>query len=254
MNNSQEQLQTFFGKVAIVTGAGSGIGKTTATLFFRRGASVVIAGRGEKVEAVAKELDPSGERVMAFQLDLAEEAEVKKMVEETIKKFGQVDILVNTAGVTAGGKIHEITVDQWEMINRNNGLSTFLCCKYAIAEMKKRKYGKVVNVSSIAGRFRGITSGLHYAYAKSGIIGFTRQLGAEVARFGINVNVVAPSQTMTPMLRSLINDDIERQLNEKIPLGYIAQPEQQAEVILFLSSDAANYMVGATVDVNGGQF
>jgi 3-oxoacyl-[acyl-carrier protein] reductase len=249
-----EQPQTFSGKVAIVTGGGSGIGKACAELLFKRGASVVIAGRDEKVDRVAADIDPSGARVLSIQVDLGEEEEVKKMVEETIKKFGQVDILINSAGVSAGGKIDEISLKDWEMINRNNGLATFLCCKYAIAEMKKRKYGKVVNISSIAGRFRGMTSGLHYAYAKSGIIGFTRQLGAEVARFGINVNVVAPSQTMTPMLRSLINDDIEKQLNEKIPLGYIAKPEQQAEVILFLCSDASNYMVGATVDVNGGQF
>ncbi len=249
-----KEMQTFLGKVAIVTGGGSGIGKATANLFFERGASVVVAGRGEKIKATAKEIDPSGKRVFGVELDLSREEEVKKMVEETIKKFGQVDILVNTAGTSSGGKIDEITVEQWDMINRNNGLATFLCCKYAIAEMKKRKYGKVVNVSSIAGRFRGMTSGLHYAYAKSGIIGFTRQLGAEVAKFGINVNVMAPSQTMTPMLRALINDDIEKELNAKIPLGYIAKPEQQAEVILFLSSDAASYMVGATIDVNGGQF
>jgi 3-oxoacyl-[acyl-carrier protein] reductase len=248
------QPQTFKGKVAIVTGGGSGIGKACVDLFLKRGASVVIAGRGEKIDETAKELDPSGEHVLPVKLDLTQEKEVKAMVAEVIKKFGQVDILVNSAGTSGGGKIDELTVEKWELINRNNGLATFLCCKYVIAEMKKRKYGKVVNVSSIAGRFRGMTSGLHYAYAKSGIIGFTRQLGAEVARFGINVNCLAPSQTMTPMLRSLINDDIERQLNEKIPLGYIAKPEQQAEVILFLSSDASNYMAGAIVDVNGGQF
>lgn len=249
-----EQQQTFSGKIAIVTGAGSGIGKASATLFFERGASVVLVGRDGKVDAVAQELDPSGERVLAVKANLGNESEVKDMVAQAVRKFGTIDILVNSAGVSAGGNIENTTVEQWEMINRDNGLSTFLCCKYAIAEMKKKKYGKVVNVSSIAGRFRGMTSGLHYAYAKSGILGFTRQLGAEVARFGINVNVLAPSQTMTPMLRSLINDDIEKQLNEKIPLGYIAKPEQQAEVILFLCSDASNYMAGAIVDVNGGQF
>lgn len=247
--------QTFSGKVAIVTGAGSGIGKSVANLFFKRGAKVVLAGRDEKVDISANELDPSGERVLPVKLDLAEEREVRKMVKETIDKFGQVDILVNTAGVTRGGKIDDTTVEEWGMINRDNGLSTFLCCKYAIAEMKKRKYGKVVNVSSIAGRFRGRTSGLHYAYAKSGILGFSRQLAAEVAPFGINVNTVAPSQTMTPMLRQYIKDDeMEKELSKNIPIGYVAKPEQQAEVILFLCSDASNYMVGATVDINGGQF
>lgn len=247
--------QTFKGKVAIVTGAGSGIGRACATLFFKRGASVVIAGRDKKVDEAAQEIDTTGKRVLPVQLDLAEEVQVKKMVKETMKKFGQVDILVNCAGVTRSGKIDEITVDEWQMINRDNGLSTFLCCKYAIAEMKKRKYGKVVNISSIAGRFRGRTSGLHYAYAKSGILGFTRQLGAEVAPFGINVNVLAPSQTMTTMLRQYIKDDeMEKELSKHIPIGYIAKPEQQAEVILFLCSDASNYMIGATIDVNGGQF
>lgn len=249
------QPQTFKSKVAIVTGAGSGIGKATAMLFFKRGAFVVIAGRDKKVDATAKELDPSLKRVLPVQLDLAEEAQVKKMIEQVIKKFGQVDILVNCAGVTRSGKIDEISVEEWQMINRDNGLSTFLCSKYAIAEMKKRKYGKVVNVSSIAGRFRGRTSGLHYAYAKSGILGFTRQLAAEVAPFGINVNVLAPSQTMTTMLRQYIkNDEMEKELSRHIPIGYVAKPDQQAEVILFLCSDASNYMVGATIDVNGGQF
>lgn len=248
------QQDTFSGKVAIVTGGGSGIGKAVAKLFIERGARVVVAGRSEKVDAVAKELDSTGEKILSVRLDLSNEEEVKGLIETTVQKFGSVDILVNSAGTSEGGKIDELTVEQWNKINSDNGLSTFLCCKYAIAEMKKRKYGKIVNVSSIAGRFRGMTSGLHYAYAKAGVIGFTRQLGAEVAKFGINVNVLAPSQTMTPMLEALINDDIVKQLNEKIPLGYIAQPEQQAEVILFLCSDAANYMVGATIDVNGGQF
>ena len=249
------EVQTFSGKVAIVTGAGSGIGKACATLFFKRGAFVVLAGRDEKVDAVARELDPSGKQVLAYKLDLAEENQVKKMVEDTIKKFGHVDILVNTAGVTRPGNIENTTLEEWNMVNRDNGLSTFLPCKYVIPEMKKRKYGKVVNVSSIAGRFRGRTSGLHYAYAKSGLLGFTRQLAAEVAPWGINVNVLAPSQTMTPMLRQYIkNDDMEKELATHIPIGYVAKPEQQAEVILFLCSDAANYMVGATIDVNGGQF
>ena len=113
--------------------------------------------------------------------------------------------------------------------------------------------GKIVNVSSIAGRFRGRTSGLHYAYSKSGILGFTRQLAAEVGKWKINVNCLCPSQTMTEMLKKLITPEIEEELNKTIPLGRIALPEEQAKVILFLASDDSSYIQGALIDSNGGQ-
>ena len=140
------------------------------------------------------------------------------------------------------------------MINDNNGLNTFLCCKYFSKSMKKSKKGKIVNVSSIAGRFRGRTSGLHYAYAKSGLIGFTRQLGAELAKWNINVNCFCPSQTMTDMLKSLITPAIKKELEKTIPIRRIATPQEQADVILFLVSEMSNYVAGAAIDSNGGQF
>ena len=165
-----------------------------------------------------------------------------------------MDILVNSAGVTASGDIDNISSKGWQDINDNNGLNTFLCCKYFSKSMKKRKKGKIVNVSSIAGRFRGRTSGLHYAYAKSGLIGFTRQLGAELAKWNINVNCFCPSQTMTDMLKSLITPKIKKELEKTIPIKRIATPQEQADVILFLVSEMSNYVAGAAIDSNGGQF
>jgi NAD(P)-dependent dehydrogenase (short-subunit alcohol dehydrogenase family) len=243
----------FNDRVAIITGAGSGIGEATARLLHQRGGSVVLVGRSDKVGRAASEIKGDNTRVMSIMADLTNENEVKSVVETTVKKFGKVDILINSAGITGGGNIETTTLEEWEYIHKNNGTITFLCCKYVIAEMKKRRYGKVVNVSSIAGRYRGITSGLHYAYAKSGLLGFTRQLGAEVAPWQINVNCMCPSQTMTQMLKDLINPEIEEHLNNIIPLKRIAQPEEQAAVIAFLASDDSSYMAGALVDSNGGQ-
>lgn len=244
----------FTNKVVMITGAGSGIGHVSAELFYKLGAKVVLVGRSDKVLNVQKELDPKTTRSLAIMADLTKEEDVKRMVTETIAKYGQIDVLVNSAGKSGGGNIDQLTLEQWQDIHNNNGTQTFLCCKYAIEEMKKRKYGKVINVSSIAGRFRGMTSGLHYAYSKAGLIGFTRQLGAEVAPWNINVNVLCPSQTMTPMLQALINPEIEKELNNKIPLRRIADPIEQANVIAFLASDMASYIAGAAIDVNGGQF
>ena len=192
--------------------------------------------------------------VISYVCDLSNESSVENLYKKIIKKFKKVDILVNSAGVTASGDIDNISSKGWQDINDNNGLNTFLCCKYFSKSMKKNKKGKIVNVSSIAGRFRGRTSGLHYAYAKSGLIGFTRQLGAELAKWNINVNCFCPSQTMTDMLKSLITPKIKKELEKTIPIKRIATPQEQADVILFLVSEMSNYVAGAAIDSNGGQF
>ena len=177
-------------KVAVITGAGSGIGKEVSKKLSNLGCSVILVGRSNKVKILERKINKKN--VVSYQCDLSEEQMVKKLYEKIIKKFKKVDILINSAGVTAAGNIDNTSVKDWQMINNNNGLNTFLCCKYFSKSMKKIRKGKIVNVSSIAGRFRGRTSGLHYAYAKSGLIGFTRQLGAELAKWNINVNCFCP--------------------------------------------------------------
>lgn len=246
----------FFNKNAVVTGAGSGIGKEVAIKLLEGGASVCLVGRSKKIESVYKKINLKYKKKTFYYIaDLAEETDVANLSKYVSKIFKKkIDILINCAGITGPGNISNLSLDEWQKIHNNNGTNTFLTCKYFIPFMKKKNYGKIVNVSSIAGRFRGRTSGLHYAYSKSGIIGFTRQLGAEVAPWGINVNCFCPSQTMTTMLKSLINKKIKKELENTIPLKRIAEPSEQANVILFLVSDESSYIAASIVDSNGGQF
>lgn len=245
----------FKDKVVIITGGASGIGAATAECFISEGASVVICSKSNKAMGVSEKFKKryKNKRIMPFVGDVSQEDYAIKLVRNTVLKFGKVDILVNSAGVSAPGKVDEITLAAWDYIIDNNLTNCFLCCKHVLAPMKKRKYGKIVNISSIAGRFRSSLAGAHYAAAKAAIIAFSRQLAFEVARYNINVNVLCPSQTMTPMLKKFLTPKNRKRLEDSIPLGYIASPLEQAKVILFLASDDSSYMTGTVVDVNGGQ-
>jgi len=223
----------FKDKVAIVTGASSGIGKKTAEMFRQAGAKTISVSREN--------------------YDVSDEEQVKKMVDKTIDQFGTIDILVNCAAVNQSGKIGDLSLKDWEYVLKNNLTSQFLCCKYVAPIMKKKQYGKIINISSIAGRFRSALSGIHYVTSKAAVIGFTRQLAYELSGYHINVNVVCPGQTDTPMLKASLKPGDEEKLRQIIPLGRVALPEEQANVILFLASDAAQYITGAIIDVNGGQ-
>ncbi len=242
----------FKNKVSVITGAGSGIGKEVSIKLSKLGSTVILIGRSKKVTLLERKINKKN--ATSYICDLSDEKSVKQLYEKILKRYKKIDILINSAGVTAAGNIDNTSSEDWQMINDNNGLNTFLCCKYFSKSMKQNKKGKIVNVSSIAGRFRGRTSGLHYAYAKSGLIGFTRQLGAELAKWNINVNCFCPSQTMTDMLRSLITPEIKKELERTIPIRRIATPQEQADVILFLVSEMSNYVAGAAIDSNGGQF
>lgn len=245
----------FEDKVAIITGGGSGIGLSAADCFVSEGAHVVICGRSKKVRKASEELKRRypKQHIIPFVGDMSEEDHVIRLTGDVISKFGKIDILVNSAGISESGKIEEITLEKWNYIIKNNLTNCFLTCKYVLPHMKKRKYGKIINVSSIAGRFRSKLAGPHYSSAKGAIITFTKQLALEAARYNINVNVICPGQTKTPMLEKFLTPGAKKRLEESIPLGYIGRPEQQAKVILFLASDDSDYMTGAVVDVNGGQ-
>ena len=184
---------------------------------------------------------------------MSKEKDVKNVFKHIKTKFKKIDIVVNSAGISQNRQHFEISLKDWYLTIDNNITNTFLVTNYAIELMKKRRYGKIVNVSSIAGRNRSKLAGVHYSMSKSAVITLTRQIGAEVAPYGINVNCLCPSQTETDMLKPFLTPKNKKMLSNIIPIGRVAKPKEQAKVILFLASDDANYMVGSIVDVNGGQ-
>jgi len=246
--------QKFDGKIVFISGGSKGIGFATAKEFLLEGAKVIICSRNNKnVDGAVKRLKATSPDIYGEVGDLSNEQTVIDIFEKINKKFGRIDVLVNCAGISKASKIENISLDEWNYILDNNLTNCFLTCKHVLKYMKKNKYGKIVNVSSIAGRFRSKLSGIHYTSSKGAIISFTRQLSAEIGKYNINANVICPSQTKTEMLEQFLTKETEKKLGESIPLGYIASPEQQANVILFLASEEASYITGAVIDVNGGQ-
>jgi len=244
-------------KVAIVTGGSRGIGKAIAQLFAKEEANLcVTALEKNRLEMFVQSLREKNVNCIGVVADSTREDAVKDMVRETVNTFGRVDILINNAG---GGSppvsIEDIELEEWERIIRNNLTGTYICCKAVIPHMKKQRSGKIVNVSSVAGRFFSQLSGSNYASAKAGIHGLTRQLARELGPFNIMVNAVAPGATLTERVekkwlsRTADNRD---QILSRIPLGHLARPEDVAGPVLFLASSLSDYVTGVTLDVNGG--
>jgi NAD(P)-dependent dehydrogenase (short-subunit alcohol dehydrogenase family) len=244
-------------KVAIVTGGSRGIGKAIAQRFAKEEANLCVTALDRnRLEMFVQGLREKHVNCIGVVANSTKEDEVRGMVRETVNTFGTVDILINNAG---GGSplvsIEDIGLEEWERIIRNNLTGTYVCCKAVIPHMKKQKGGKIVNVSSVAGRFFSQLSGPNYASAKAGIHGLTRQLARELGPFNIMVNAVAPGTTLTERVEKkwLSQTENDRdQILSRIPLGHLAQPEDIAGPVLFLASNLSDYVTGVTLDVNGG--
>ena len=169
-----------------------------------------------------------------------------------VDSFGPLDVLVNSAAINYTKKIEDISEDEWEIVIKTNLSAVFYLCKKAITRMKKQNSGKIINISSIAGRHRSLVSGVHYVSSKAGLIGLTKQLAFEVAEYNININATCPSQTMTDMLKDSMTESEIKDLSNKIPIGRIATTYEQAYPILFLCSNEASYITGSVIDINGG--
>ena len=233
----------FNGKRALVAGGSRGIGKGLVAAFLDAGADVVYAARTPM----------DGDTGAHFvETDLHDEDAILALF-EAIDGLGALDIAVNMAGINYFKTIEDIDADEWDDVLDVNLRAAFLICREAAKRMKKRGQGNIVNVSSIAGRHRSLVSGVHYVSSKAGIIGLTRQLAFELGPHGVNVNALCPSQTMTDMFLESMTDEQQKALADSIPLRRIATVEEQVGPIMFLCSDAASYITGATLDVNGGQ-
>ncbi len=249
----------FDGKVAIVTGSSDGIGKAAALVFGREGGQVVLNARGpERLEAAGAAIQAVGKSPLVISGDVSQAAVVTQLVNETLEQFGRVDILVNNAG---GGTLlrylEEVTEADWDLTVNSNLKSAFLCCQAVAPKMKKQRYGRIVNVSSVAGRNVSRLSGPQYSSAKAGVLGLTRHLAQDLGPFGITVNAVAPGPTLVDRVArkwALRSPEDQARILANIPLGRLAEPEEVATVIAFLASDDAAYVTGVTIDVNGGSF
>ncbi len=249
----------FDGKVVIVTGSSDGIGRAAALVFAREGGQVVLNARGpDRLEAARAALAAVGKPPLVVPGDVSQAAPVGRLVGETLQQFGRVDVLVNNAG---GGStlrfLEEVTEEDWDRVVDSNLKSAFRCCQAVAPAMKGQRYGRIVNVSSVAGRNVSRLSGPQYSSAKAGMLGLTRHLAQDLGPFGITVNAVAPGPTLVDRIArkwALRSTEDRAHILASIPLGRLAQPEDVAPVIAFLASDDAAYVTGVTIDVNGGSF
>ena len=238
----------FEGRVALITGAARGLGRAAAERLLARGASVAVNARGpERAEALAREL---GERALAVPGDVTESPDA--MVGRVMDRFGRLDILVNNAAYARSKRFHDLTADEWRRAIEVNLTAPFLLIKAAVPAMKAQKYGRIVNISSLAGKTVSTLGGAHYTASKAGLQGLTRAAAKELGRFGITVNAICPGMIDTELTRENATQEQLDALAASYPVPRLGTREEVANLIGFLASEAAGYITGASFDINGG--
>jgi len=245
------------GKVTVVTGAAQGIGQGVAELFARRGAVLSLW----DIADIEKKISDRTARYLTFKVDVTDENQVRNAAKLTVQEFGRIDILVNCAGVHSSILFKDMTQKDWEYVNAVNAKGTFLCCKAAAEEMIKQKSGRIINIASDAGKTGHVTEA-HYVASKHAVIGLTKVLALELAKYNIRVNAICPGYADTPMLRKIFGelaeiegktqDQIIQEIIRTIPVGRLGTPEDIAKAAAFLASDDAEYINGQAIGVCGG--
>lgn len=249
-------MQNLKNKVALITGARQGMGKSHAIALANQGAKVVVTDINQTdCQKVVDKIKNSGGEAIAFKLDVSDKSEVDSVVAEIVKKFGQLDILINNAGIVQFKPFLELSEEDWDRTIDINLKGEFLCAQAAAKVMKEREGGVIVNIVSVAMGQQGIgmPNIAHYCASKGGIAAMTEALAAELAPFNIRVNAIAPGLIETPMIDVVKSDPkmLEAML-QRVPLKRVGRPEEVSELVVFLASDSSSYMTGAVVVIDGG--
>jgi 3-oxoacyl-[acyl-carrier protein] reductase len=240
------------GRTALVTGGSRGIGKAICLALAARGASVAVHYReqAQAAETVVEQIQSAGGKAIALQADMADAQAIARLVNEAAAQLGAVDILVNNAGEMTDSSVADMPDEMWEQTIAVNLTAVFRCARACIPSMKQRRWGRIINLSSQAA-YTGSANHAHYAAAKSGLLGFSFSLAKELGAFGITVNVVSPGRITTDMLMVRASGR-EQEWMQQTPLRRLGEPEEVASAVAFLASDAARYITGANLHVNGG--
>jgi 3-oxoacyl-[acyl-carrier protein] reductase len=244
------------GSVAIVTGASEGIAEAIAKMFAREGAAVAVVSRNlERTQRIAGEIERDGGCALALAADVRRAPEVQRMVQAVIERWSKVDILVNgVGGYTGKAGIEDIAEEQWDAVIELNVKTAFLCAQAVAGPMKAQRRGRIINIGSqaaIAPNPHG-DSYLPYAAAKAGLIGFTKHLAKQLGPFGITVNAISPSTTLTPRARGNVDDAAVERMKAHNPMRSLVEPSDSAEAALFLASEGGRYITGMNLNVNAG--
>jgi 3-oxoacyl-[acyl-carrier protein] reductase len=238
-------------RVALITGASQGIGRTCALRLAKDGATVAAVARNqEKLNELVSEITASGGKAAAFALDVADEDQVKATVKAVIAQFGQVDILVNNAGITRDQLVMRMKRADWDAVLQTNLTSAYLCIQAVISSMLKQRWGRIINITSVFGQM-GQAGQANYSASKAGLIGLTMAIAREVGSRSITCNAVAPGFIETAMT-AVLSEEFKQTAVKQIPLGRVGTPEDVASAVAFLASEEASYITGHVLNVNGG--
>ncbi|HEV2397120.1 MAG TPA: SDR family oxidoreductase [Candidatus Sulfotelmatobacter sp.] len=247
---------SFENKVALVTGAASGLGLATAKAFAEAGASVVLADwHEEAAQSAAKELANKGHKTLAVRCDVSDDAQVEAMVKQTVATFGRLDASYNNAGVqNVLAETADTTQEDYDRVMGINLRGVWSCMKFELQQMRKQGSGTIVNCSSLGGLVGGAERGIYHA-AKHGVLGFTKSAALEYAARGIRINAICPGLIWTPMADQMVaggQGEVLETMKKSVPMGRYGRPEEIADVVLWLSSDASSYVTGQSISVDGG--